>query len=354
MNYSSKISSLFLFKMISNKYNYVIIDFSYVLQRNLFVISKGKEVGEYTYGELIRMMIWTINKLARDYGLTSDKVVLIYDKWDKELGGYYTTYLLGGQYKDTRKYMTEEVFQEIKSDPTKTPEEIHKAELELYQNQVKYKAKWSIIGNGGLGNFGIPCIGLDGWEADNLAWLASCLLYGKGDKPNILVTKDSDWQYLTNPSLDFFKMPKSGESPKVITYDEMYCQIPESIRNRGIGLYQYKSLVDSIDGSHNDMRRTRKDYANLERTILEVLDGDYSNIEDLELFKKQYNSFDISRYPRFEEAKRLITDVLPTCGRLGSIPEFHTFCDKHKIEGISDRYFTEFISRFDPKLYCER
>lgn len=337
---------------MNNNYQFLLADFSFIITRNLYVISKGKEPGEYTHGELIRMTIWTINKLARNYGLTADKVILLYDKWDKELGGYYTTYLLSGKYKDTRKYMTEEVFQEIKSDPTKTEEEIHKAEIELYQNQVKYKAKWGMIG--GFKNLGIPCLGLDGWEADNLAWLSSCMLYGKYDKPSVLVTKDSDWQYLTNPSLDFFKMPKSGETPRVITYNDMYYQIPESIRNRGIGLYQYKSLVDSIDGSHNDMRRTRKDYADLEKTILQVLDGNYSGLEDAELFERQYNSFNISKYPRFEEAKRLISDILPTCGKLGSISDFHAFCDKHGVEGISDRYFTEFISRFDPKLYCER
>lgn len=335
-----------------NKYKFLIADFSFILSRNLFVISKDKEVGEYTYGEVIRMTIWTINKLARDYGLTADKVVLIYDKWDKELGGYYTTYLLGGQYKDTRKYMTEEVFREIKSDPTKTPEEIHKAELELYQNQVKYKAKWAMIS--GFKDFGIPCLGLSGWEADNLAWLSSCLLYDKYTQPSVLVTKDSDWKYLINPRLDYFKMPKSGASPEITTYDEMYYQIPEPIRNKGISLYQYKSLVDSIDGSHNDMRRTRKEYVNLDQVIFEVINGNYSNIEDLELFKKQYNSFDISRYPRIDEARRLILDVLPNCGRLGSIPEFHNFCDRHGIKDISDKYFTDFINRFDPKLYCER
>ena len=336
----------------NNKYKFLIADFSFILTRNLWVISRDKEPGEYKYGDLIRMTIWTINKWARDFGLTADKVILIYDKWDKQLGGYYTTHLLGGEYKDSRKYMTEELFEEIKKDPNTTPEQLHQAEKELYQNQVKYKSKWVIIS--GFKNLGAPCIGLEGWEADNLAWLSSCLLYGKYDKPSILVTKDSDWQYLTNPQLSIFKLPKSGEEPRVVTYDEMYYQIPESIRNRGVGLYQYKSLVDSIEGSHNDMRRTRRSYADPERTILEVLDGDYSNIEDYDRFKKQLDSFDISKYPRFEEAKRLVTDVFPTCGKLGDLQEFHTFCDKHGIEGISDRYFTEFISRFDPKLYCER
>ena len=335
-----------------NKYKFVFVDFQFILTRNCWVVSRGKEPGEYTPGEVMRMTIWTINKLARDYGITADKIILIYDKWDKQLGGYYTTHILGGEYKDSRKYMTEELYQEIKNNPNTTPEELHQAEKELYQNQVKYKSKWGMIA--GFKNFAMPCIGLEGWEADNFAWLASCLLYGKYDKPSILVTKDSDWQYLTNPQLSMLRLQSGGADPIHITYEEMYYQIPESIRNRGVGLYQYKSLVDSIEGSHNDMRRTRRSYADPERTILEVLDGDYSNIEDYDRFKKQLDSFDISKYPRFEEAKRLVTDVFPTCGKLGDLQEFHTFCDKHGIEGISDRYFTEFISRFDPKLYCER
>ena len=335
-----------------NNYKYLILDFQYILTRNLFVVSKGKELGEYSYGDLIKMNIWTINKFARDYGLTADKVILLYDKWSKELGGYYTTYLLKGQYKDSRKYMTEEFFEEMKKDPNVTPEELHKAELELYQNQVKFKAKWTTIFE--LKKYGLPCIGLDGYEADNLAYLSSCMLYGKHDKPSVLVTKDSDWAYNLSPSTCLLRVPKAGETPKITTYDEMYNSIPESIRNRGIGLYEYKSLVDSLDGSHNDMRQTRKNYANLEKTILEVLDGDFSNVEDVDLFRKQYESFNIYKYPNIEEAKRLITDVFPTCGNLGSIEDFHKFCDKHKVSGISDKYYLDFIGRFDERLYCER
>lgn len=338
--------------MTNNKYKFLIADFSYILTRSLFVVSKDKNVGEYTAGEVERMCLWTINKLARDFGLTADKVVMIYDRWSKEYNGYYTTYLLGGQYKDSRKYMTEEIFNEIKSDPKSTEEDIKNAELELYRNQVKYKAKWGMIRD--FGKIGISCIGLEGWEADNLAWLFSMMTYGQYDKPSILVTKDSDWAYCTSPSTFYMRWMKSGEQPKVTTYDEMYYSIPEAIRNRGIGLYIYKAYVDSLDGSHNDMRQTRKDEADLTQTILEVLDGDFSNVEDVELFKKQFNTFDISKYPRFEEAKRLITDIVPTCGSLCTIQEFRDLCDKHGIEGVSDRYFTEFISRFDPKLYCER
>jgi NADPH-dependent 7-cyano-7-deazaguanine reductase QueF-like protein len=84
------------------------------------------------------------------------------------------------------------------------------------------------------------------------------------------------------------------------------------------------------------------------------MDGDYSNLSDPELFKLQFNSFDVTKFPEFEETKRLITDLFGTSGRLGSLSEFHEFCDKYKITGISDRYFTDFISTFDSKLYCER
>lgn len=338
--------------MSNNKYKFLICDFSYIISRNLFSLSKNKEVGEYTYGELIRMTIWTMNKLARDYGLTADKVILIYDKWDKNLGGYYSTYLLGGKYKDTREYMTEELLDQYKSDPNKTPEEIHDAELKLYQNQVKYKAKWTMISE--LSNYGLPCLGIDGWEADSLGYLASCMLYNKYDKPSVLVTKDSDWTYALSPATEYFRIPTGKSEPKLITYDEMYYQIPEKIRNKGLGLYEYKAYLDSLGEGHNDMRVTKVPYANVEDTILKILDGDFSNVSDVDLFNKQLSTFDISKFPRFEEAKRLITDIVPTCGKLGSILDFHSFCDKHGISGVSDKYYNEFISRFDEKLYCER
>lgn len=337
---------------MENKYKFLIVDFSYILTRNLFAISKGKEVGEYSAGDLMRLNIWTINKLARDYNLTADKVVLIYDKWDKTYGGYYSTHLLKGQYKDSRKYMTEELLEEYRNDPTKTPKEIHSAELELYQNKVKYTAKWGMVAD--FPKIGMPCLGVDGWEADNLAYLISCLIYGKYDKPSIFVTKDSDWAYSLSPCTEYFRIPTSNSTPEIITYDKMYNQIPESLREKGVSLYMYKAYLDALGEGHNDMRKTKSSYANTEKTILEIMEGNFSNLDDPELFKLQFQSFDLSKYPRLEEAKRLVNDLMPTCGRLGDLETFHNLCDKYKLTGVSDKYFTEFISRFDEKLYCER
>lgn len=337
---------------MENNYQYVVLDFSYILTRNMYAISKGKGVGEYNEGELMRACLWTINKLARDFGLTSSKVVAIYDKWDKSYGGYYTTYLLGGKYKDTRVYMDDKLFEEIKNDPSKTKEEIEKAELELYQNKVKYKAKWGMIA--AFKNIGIPCLGVDAWEADNLAYLTSCLLYGKHDKKSVLVTKDSDWKYFLSPSTVYFKIPTGGSKPEIITYDQMYYSIPENLREKGLSLYQYKMFLDSLEGGHNDMRPTKKPYLKVDEVIERVMEGDFSGVDDIELFQRQCSTFDISKYPRLGEAQRIITDLFPTAGRLGGIEEFHSICDKYGIKGVSDKYYLEFINRFDERLYCER
>lgn len=337
--------------MNNKNYFYIFLDFSLILTRSLFVISKGKKVGEYTYGELIRTCIWTINKVLRDYGVNGRKVVLIYDKWDESIGGYYTSYLLGGNYKDSRHYIDEKIFEDMKNDPAISPADLEKAEWELYQNQVKQTAKYTMISE--LPKFGIGVIDQDGWEADNWAFLLSCELYGKTDLPSLFVTKDSDWKYCLSPGTQYLRLPGKNETPEIITYDEMYYSIPESIRDQGVGLYQYKALLDSFGYGHNDLRKTVKPRMKSEKVILEYLSGDYKNITDLELFEKQYKTFDIFSYPGVEEARNLINNYLPRAGRLGTVPEFRSFCRTHNIPGISDSYYSDFIGKLDQKLYCE-
>lgn len=353
--------------MFGNKYKYAIIDLSMLLYRNSWVVSKDKKPGDYSPGEIIQMTIWSLNKFARDYGLTADKYVFAVDKWEPSWNGYYTTYLLGGAYKDSRgdiesakgkadplsTYMTREKFEELKKDPSSTPEIIEEAEKKLYFNETKQKAKFALMYE--LGKFGVPSIFLPGYEADNLMYLASMLLYDPQEKPSILVTKDSDVSYCTSPKMLQFKMPVGKSEAKFITYEDMYDTMPQEIKDRGISLYQYKAFIDSlgVDG-HNGMRKSIKDRTDSTRAILNIMNGDFSDLNDVDLFKKQMETFDIAKYPRFEEAKRQITDILPNAGRLGSLEEFHKFCNKYDINRISDKYYVEFISRFDPALYNER
>lgn len=342
--------------MISNKYLYGLIDLSYIISRNLWIISKDKKVNEFSAGDLIRITIQSLNKFLRDYGLSCDKFVMIYDRWDSAVGGYYGGSLIRPyvQYKGTRKYMNEQLLEEIRSNPDSTPEEIEKAELEFYTNQVKTKAKYGMIDD--LKNIGVPCIGVPGWEYDNLVYLFAGLMYGKtGGKKSVIITKDSDLMYSTTPELDFFKVSTGGSEPKIITYDEMYYTIPEAIRNQGIGLYQYRAYTDSLGEGHNDMLKTKRPYADVTDTILQILKGDYMGIEvdKIDAFKAQLMSFDISQYPRFEEACNLITNYLPGAGHYGTIDDFHKFCIKHGVSGISDKYYSDFIARFDQKLFTE-
>ena len=149
--------------MIGNKYKYGLIDMSYLLSRNVFACSR-KGLGQFDAGDVIKMTLQTLNKLPRDFGITVDKYILVRDTWAKEYGGYYRTYILGGKYKDSRVYMTDEMVEEMKRDPSKTEEEIKKAELDAYINKVKREAKNGLIYE--LNKFGVPCVGVSGWEYD--------------------------------------------------------------------------------------------------------------------------------------------------------------------------------------------
>lgn len=338
--------------MVYNKYLYALVDMSYLLSRNLFAASRGKNINEFTEGDVIRITLQTINKIPRDYGITCDKFIFLFDKWDKTLGGYYRTYLLKNYvtYKGSRRYMDEVLLEEIKSNPESTPEQIAAAELEYYTNQVKYKSKWGMIRD--LKNFGIPCFGVDGWEFDDLAWLAGCMLYNKDNgKKSVIITKDSDLQYSLTPQMDYFRLPTGGSDPEVITYNQMYATIPDVLKEKGVSLYQYKAYLDSLGFGHNDMTKTAKSRVDPTNIICEVLNGDYTNVENVEAFTKQMESFDLSKFPRLAEAQEMIATELGTSGKIGTVEDFHKFCTKYKVTGISDAYFSELMGRFDEKLF---
>lgn len=363
----NKISSTFLLnskKMIGNHYGYGLIDSSYIISRNAFAVSSGKKPGEYTAGDIVRCTIQTLNKICRDYpNLGVDKFVLLADKWDPTYKGYWRTQLLSGKYKDTRGdgkdengrpiYIDMNYWNSIKDDPTISNEEKEEIHSKAYFNDTKQKAK-RIIQND-LSNFGIPCIGVYGWEADDLVYLCAGLLYtgNPSVKPNVIITKDTDQYYSLSPELDLFRIPTGKSEPKVVTYEEMYNTIPDFLKGR-ISLYDYHAYMESLGNSHNDMRPTKAPGIDINEAIAKLLDGDTSVLSDVEQFKLNMSTFNIGAFPRFEEARRLVTEILPTAGKLGNLREFHDFCDKYSITGISDKYFTEFISRFDTKLFSER
>jgi len=345
-----------------NRYKYALVDMSYILVRNLKAISAGKQIGEYNEGEVLRITIQTIKKIVRDYGITADKYIFIYDKWDKEINGYYRTYCLKDfvAYKGSRVYINEAYVRKLEQelaaiDPSnqaeieKKKKEIEAAKKEAYENQIKFNAKTAMIND--FPSIGFPCFGLEGWEFDDLAWLSTCLLFEEPDnRASIIITKDSDLQYSLSPRMDYFKLPTAKSTPKIITYDEMVKTIPPAISSRGVNLYNYKAYLDSLGTGHNDMKPTVTSKNSIDDIILHILDGDYSDVNK-DQFLAQFNSFDLHKFPRLDQAVNIINNNYKSYGHLGDLNQFHEFCQKYKINSISDKYYQELIQGFNPLLF---
>jgi len=348
--------------MVNNRYKYALVDLSYILVRNLKAISSGKQVGEYNEGEVLRITIQTIKKVIRDYNITADKYIFIYDKWDKSINGYYRTYLLKDfvEYKGTRVYVNAEYVSNLEKqlegmDPSdvagieKLKKDIEKAKKDCYENTVKYKAKEAMIND--LCNIGLPCVGLEGWEFDDLAWLSTCLLFNDPEnKPSIIITKDSDLQYSLSPRMDYFKIPTAKSAPKIYTYDEMIKTIPPQISSRGVSLYDYKAYLDSLGNGHNDMKPTVLTETPIDDIIIHILDGDYSDVNK-EQFLAQFNSFDLHKFPKLDQACKIVNEDFKKIGHIGNLDQFHEFCSKYNINSISDKYYTELVQGFNPLLF---
>lgn len=340
--------------MSKNKFKFGCVDLSWVIARNSFAIASRNEV--YTSGDIIKMTIQTLNKFSRDLGLSVDKLIFFRDTWDKETQGYFRTNMIrkagGTEYKGTRVYMTDELLENIKSDPNSTEEDIKKAEKEYYFNKTKNQAKWALIGE--FGKLGIPTVSVPGYEFDDLATLMSFLLCDQ-DKPNVIITKDSDLIYSTSPNCYLWQPPLSKTPQKLTSYSEAYQNyLPDQFKGR-LGLYEYFSMQQATGAvGHNDMNLTIAEGVDADQAIEEALNGDFSNFTNKDLFITQYKTFNLGNLPRFEEAKKIITENLGIIGNIGSLQDFHNFCDKHSITGISDRYYSEFINRFDFKLFNER
>jgi hypothetical protein len=200
---------------------------------------------------------------------------------------------------------------------------------------------------------GIPWIEFNGYEFDQIATLAAFERFGKTELPDLIITKDTDLLYSLTPGCKFFALPTRGSEPKVVTYEEMYYQIPEVLRNMGMSLYQYNAYLNAFGKGHNDLARTLKKGYDPTQSIIETAQGNFECIEPdrLELFQAQLKSYDLSIYPRLDEVKRCITEEFPKIGYYPSTRDFQDFCEKYKINGISDRYFSDFTSVFDQKLF---
>jgi hypothetical protein len=343
--------------MIGNKYGIAYVDSSFLLTRNTCMATKDKQPEEMEPGSIIRLTIQTLRKLSREWGITASKILLIGDQWSRDYGGYYTNYLIKDFqiYKGSRKFITEQDLEDMRCDPNVTQEELDKAIREFYMNRTKFAAKKAMKED--FKDIGVYYYGKDGYEFDNIATLAAFQRWGHTDKPDVIITKDSDLQYSLTPGPNgtvFFSLPTKGSEPKVITYEEMYETIPQVLRDRGVSLYMYNAYLNAFGKGHNDLGRCLKPGVDHVEAILHILDGNYSDINNVDFFNAQMKSYDLGCYPGIEEVQRAIANDFETKGKLGTLDDFHMFCSKHGVNGISDRYYSDFISTFDPKFFTDR
>lgn len=344
--------------MIGNKYNYIFLDGSFLLKRNLWVATKDKKIEEMNPGEVVRITIQTINKLYRDWGCSADKVCCIWDEWNRNLDGgshgYFRSWLIKDyvSYKGSRTWVTEASIKQMKQDPNTTQEDIEKAERELAVNKTQFEAKRVMKEE--FKKIGIPSFSWPGYEYDDIATLASFMLHEKTEKPNLIVTKDSDLSYSLCPSCYQFFLPTRGSTPRLVSYDEMYDTIPQVLKDRGVSLYQYHAYCDSLGVTgHNDNLKTIKPRRDGTQAILHILDGNYEDVENVDAFNAQLRSFDLSIFPELDEVKNMIMNDFGTVGSIGNLDVFHKFCQDNKVEKISDDYYMGLVSRFDQKLFSK-
>lgn len=338
--------------MIVNNYGLALIDGSWLLTRNLYITTRDKKIEEMNPEDTVRLTLQTLSKLSRTWGITAQKIIIIWDKWSKLYGGYIRTWLLRDYvtYKGSRKFVTERTIEEMRKDPNTTPEQLNAAIRELAISKIKFQAKDIMMKD--FPSIGIGSYYYDGFEFDDIATLASFQFYNTSGLPNVIVTKDSDLQYSTCPNCVWMCPPSGGATePTIITYDDMYYKMPEELRNCGLSLYHYNAYMNATGFiGHNDMGVSKKSHTNSVETILKVLNGDFSDIENKDLFLAQLNSYDLSKFPGVNIVKQDIADFL-TKGHYGTIQDFHNFCEKNKVTGISDSYYNNLVSKFDQKLF---
>ena len=338
--------------MMINNYGLAFIDGSWLLTRNLYITTKDKAIEEMDPADTIRLTLQTISKLSRVWGITAQKIIIVWDKWSKIYGGYIRSWMLKDfvTYKGSRKFVTERVIEEMKSDPTITQEQIDAAVRELAISRIKFKAKDIMMHD--FPKIGIGSYYYDGFEFDDIVSIASFQLYSTEGLPNVIITKDSDLQYSTCPNCVWMCPPSGGATePTIVKYEDMYYKIPEELRKRGMSLYNYNAFMNAAGFiGHNDMGVSKRKYSDPVQTILGVLDGDYSGIENKDMFEAQLRSYNLSTFPGFNIVKEDISKF-STDGHFGTLNDFHEFCETNKITGISDSYYNGIISKFDQKLF---
>lgn len=335
------------------KYDYLFVDGQYLLTRNFHALKNSEKFGvavrlvdgsvyldedgnkvmvdfpSFTSADLKRSLFFTIAKILRNF--PSRKVVLLWDK-----SPYYRSQIVRN-YKGGRVYYSESDLETIEQD--KDP--IGYAEMlsNVQATQIKTHAKFEILRD--FPKFGLICFISQGYEADDLARIASINFNGSNKKIGLL-SADSDWKYLLNPNCDWIT-----PHGVVTTYDDLMSEIPS-----GIDPYVFHTYLDSFSGGHNNLKPTISELGKKQTmpALIEALADETHEewFEDADLARAQVSTFAIEDWKGFRELSRCLgEDALVKNGSYVNPSYFEKECDL----GIKKSKYLQFLSTIDVKQY---
>lgn len=318
-------------------YDYSLIDAQYILTRNYYAIrgAADNELNLAAHLLIASSVISSVMKIQAE--VKSRKIILLWDTYP-----YHKHSILSGDYKSERSYTTDEdVEEEGISD-----EERESRRIDANNLHQRSKAKYLLKS---LGPLGLPSFFKSGYEADDLAYLASKNILSRG-QTGIIVSKDSDWGFWINQNVSWMKLGKSNE---------IYCESDIRSENKipdDLSTFKYKALYDSFYGSHNDLYQTCTDECwNLSFQEFYNKYKEFGVVDELfkdkELFKLQYSSFDIDHYPGIEK----ISGMMYYLDKTGGIPTPGQVDEFFSSQGmnVNSYNYCRMISSLDQSLYYD-
>lgn len=339
-------------------YKYVIFDAQWFLTRNFKLNCKfyrtepylhpdGSDSGlkikipKFTELDLAKSFFWSIAKFCNEVA-SAEKVILLWDKYPYHKLSYLSSY------KGDRHYASEDDLKKL--DPEKDLKKILETKFDIECLEIKQKAKYWIINH--FDQLGMKSYIRTGYEADDFACLLSWYLSNQGTgERSAIVSSDSDWGYLTSPNVDKIS-PAIGRKPVTIKrYSQFIDKYGDLMKTHNISLYNVKGIIDSAWGSHNALKQTLKETKgiDIQDVVHDVMLGKFNLIKDVDLFKRQFESFNITKYPDYEKTLQSFY-YLDKSGKILSSDDYFDFVVNSGF-GVSMQYYHNFTKKLNTKLY---
>ena len=268
-------------------YTWGLIDANYILFREKAILAKDFGDQPIPKNRLFSAVIQAFMRLKGDVACIYPLFV-----WDKS--PYHKLQTLQ-TYKADRWYPTDEEYDALELEKVSaTPERL--VEITAQQNKIRREqanmdaaqyVKYRIINE--MGDMGFHSLIKPGYEADDLAFLASCLIasYHKHDDrySAILVTADKDWTNFQLPGVEFISTynwsPYTNLTEEYEDAREKICAFSEQLYHEPciVSRYQYGILEELMHKSHNNACVWSHRGVNRQEAIAKLMHGDTSLVD---------------------------------------------------------------------------